>query len=82
MSKRFKYTKKALIDYIWEHQLGTGNQNMNVYVNASGKFTHTWDSWEYRDNDHELVLSWSCYDDAPKSRNEVKNQVDFQLKNN
>ena len=73
-----KTTAKKIANYISEKINLTPNSNWTIYAGSNG-LTHTTGSMEYRDNDYKVVLNYFTMDQAPETKKEILNSVEYFL---
>lgn len=73
-----KTTAYQIANYIWNNINLTPNSNWTIYEGPNG-LTHTKGSWEFRDDEHKIVMSFFTMDDVPEDMEDLIDSVEFQL---
>lgn len=72
------YSAKQIANYIDENINLTPNSNWTIYEGPNG-LSHTKGSMEYRDEDHQEVMSFITMDEAPEDIEALIDSVEFQM---
>lgn len=72
------YSAKQIANYIDENINLTPNSNWTIYEGPNG-LTHTKGSMEYRDEEHQEVMSFITMDEAPQDMKSLIHSVEFQM---
>jgi hypothetical protein len=71
------YTATEIANYIDKEIHLTPNSNWTIYEGING-LTHTKGSMQYRDEEHQRVMSFITMDEVPENMEALVGSVEFQ----